>query len=98
MKELRENRSVCVCVFLFQLCADLIGKPDWNWIYLQCDFRVINTFRMVIEILTSASASAAKAVGPAVASAASSVVGSAIKSVAGAAAKAVVTGAATKVS
>lgn len=52
---------------------------------------------MVIHILASASASAAKAAIPAVAGAASSVVSSAVKTVAASAAKAVVSGAASKV-
>lgn len=52
---------------------------------------------MVIEIFASASASAAKAVIPAVAGAASSIVGSAVKSAAASAAKAVVSSAVTKV-
>lgn len=52
---------------------------------------------MVIHLLASASASAAKAAIPAVAGAASSVVSSAVKGVAASAAKAVVSGAASKV-
>lgn len=52
---------------------------------------------MVIHLLASASASAAKAAIPAVAGAASSVVSSAVKTVATSAAKAVVSGAASKV-